>query len=149
MTDAKGFKSKKVLILDDEPEFMMWVTDFLETLSLSSVSYKTVDEGLSALTNEEYRLFIVDMNIPASESLIESSLSRMPLARRYPGMIFAQEVRNRGYGPHSVIAYTVHDDALIAAELNKMHCRYVLKGRPSILKSVINQSIQPLPKSAR
>jgi len=143
---AKGSDSKKVLILDDDPEYMAWVYEYLESLDLHPVISRSVDDGLIQLSKEDYRFLLVDMNVPASDGLIATWIDKQPLCKRYPGLILAHEARNRGYGAHSVIGYTVHDDSAAAAELQgKLHCRYVLKGRPQTFKSVVQKTLAPKP----
>lgn len=139
---SKGKTSTKVLIVDDEREYSTWLTDFFEHLGLAQVYAATADEALTVLANDEFRLLIVDMNIPASPSLLASTT---PTVMKYPGLLVAQKARNLMYGAHSVIAYTVHDDEALAAELDKLYCRYVLKGRIRVIKAVINKSLAEAP----
>lgn len=77
------------------------------------------------------------MEIPAPGS--SQKLLDTPISMQYPGFKVADHLRNIGYSAHQIIAYTVHDDNSLDAELDKIRCRYVLKGRPNILKSVIHK----------
>lgn len=139
---AKGDGSNRVLLVDDEPEYIAWIAEFIQTRGLSSTYALTLPEALQTLVVDEFRLIIVDMNIPAREALPPALLAKIPLVRTYPGIAVAVHARNVGYGAHSVIAYTVHDDDAADRELNKLHCRYVLKGRPKLLKQAIEKSLQ-------
>lgn len=144
---SKGDRSRLALILDDEPEYVRWVEEYLESKSLSVSFVRTLREAMKAVSEKEYRLILVDMNVPIDPDLPGDIKERTPLVEKYPGLALAIHARNMGYGAHSVIAYTVHDDDSIDAELSKLNCRYVLKGRPQALKRVIDSSlIKPVQK---
>lgn len=142
---AKGERSKVALVVDDEPEHLEFLREFLEVQGLDVRFAANLREGLDALADAEFRLLVVDMNIPERGALGDDLLKRMPLAKRYPGLAVTLDARNRGYGAHSVIAYTVHDDDAIDAELRKLSCRYVVKGRPAAMKQVILSALSPAP----
>jgi CheY-like chemotaxis protein len=146
---AKGGDRKDVLILDDEPEYLRWVEEYLQAKGLRVKFATNLSDGLRELAVRDYRLFLVDMNVPGIEVLDPRMRTEYPLVLKYPGLALAIEARNMGYGAHSVIAYTVHDDDAADEEFSKLHCRYVLKGRPDALKKVINSSLEPPPIKAR
>jgi len=143
---SKGKTSKRVLVLDDEPEYLEWVKDYLEAEGMKVEYVRTLREALKAIAfGGEYRLLLVDMNVPDDGAIEPGIRERTPLVTKYPGLVLAIEARNRGYGAHSVIAYTVHDDDAADAELQRLRCRYVLKGRPEVLKRVVQSSLRPAP----
>jgi len=144
-----GSKSKRVLLIDDEPEYLGWVVDFLESQGLHCDMAQHLSQALATIDGTEYRLILVDMNIPARGAARAIVSTHGPTAEKYPGIVAAHYCRNKGYGAHQVIAYTVHDDDAADAELAKLHCRYVLKARPQVLKSVIRASLQIRPPSQR
>jgi len=146
---SKGKTSKVALLVDDEPEYLGWVTEFLESLGLQFHLARNLPEALEAIEKTDYRLLLVDMNIPAGGASSALTRDRGPVAEKYPGIIVAIHARSKGYGAHQVIAYTVHDDDAADAELAKLHCRYVLKARPQVLKSVIRASLESQPPSKR
>ena len=141
--DAKG---KRVLILDDEPEYLTWVVEFLEAQNLSVEFVTNLSDAFRAISQTKYRLLLVDMNVPPGTSISPRLRTLIDSVDTYPGLALALEARNFGYGAHSVVAYTVHDDERIAQDLNRWHCRYVLKGRPDIFKSVVRASLTPAPE---
>ena len=143
---AKGLNSTTVLILDDEPEYFQWVEDFFESKKLNVKFVTTLNAAIEALSKEDFRLMLVDMNVPTGGFDTKNLLPRIPLISKYPGLALALEARSLGYGAHSVIAYTVHDDNAADRELAKLHCRYVLKGRPQVLKKVVEASLAPKPR---
>lgn len=138
---SKGVTSKVVLVLDDEPEYLTWVEEFLQTKGLRVQFSRTLAQAREALSKGEFRLLLVDMNVPPDADVPADLRATVPLVEKYPGLALAVEARNKGYGAHSVIGYTVHDDDAIDAELTSRHCRYVLKGRPQALKAVIESSL--------
>lgn len=138
-------KGKRVLILDDEPEYLTWVKEFLEAQGLSVEFATTLSAAFEALSKTKYRLLLVDMNVPPGASITPRLRASIDAVDRYPGLALALEARNFGYGAHSVVAYTVHDDERISQDLDRWHCRYVLKGRPDAFKSVIRSSLHPAP----
>jgi CheY-like chemotaxis protein len=140
---AKGEQSHVALVVDDEPEHLEFLREFLESCSLEVRFAEHLREALDALREAEFRLIVVDMNIPDRGALAESLIASTPLAKRYPGIAVAIEARNRGYGAHSVVAYTVHDDESIDEALRKLSCRYVVKGRPAAMKQVIRSALTP------
>lgn len=146
---AKGSTSKQILLADDEPEYLEWVEDYLESKGFSVVRATDVESALDALKTNEFRLVIADMNIPASDATLESWASRWPLVRRYHGIALILSARNKQYGAHSVIGYTVHDDPELGEVLARVSARYVLKGRPAIFKGVIEKSLAPAPLPVR
>jgi CheY-like chemotaxis protein len=143
---AKGGTRTTVLVVDDEPEYLKWVEEFLISRGMKVEYVTRLSDAIRAISTKDYRLFLVDMNIPSSDEVDPIIKRNSPLALKYPGLAFAIESRNMGYGAHSVIAYTVHDDEAIDAELGKLHARYVLKGRPDALKKVIDSSLRPQPE---
>jgi len=145
----KGSESTVALLVDDEPEYIGWIAEHLEAKGLLAKYAHNLPEALAVLASSEFRLIIVDMNIPANEALTPEMIARMPLAEKYPGLAVAMHCRNIGYGAHSVIAYTVHDDDLVDEEMKRINCRYVLKGRPQALKQVIEKSLESRPPIQR
>jgi CheY-like chemotaxis protein len=136
---------KRILIVDDEPEFLNFLFDYFESQGMEVVVATNLSDALDLAGKSKYKLALVDMNIPATGNA--KSLLDTPIAQKYPGFKVAHHLRNIGYGAHQVIAYTVHDDDSLDSELDKIRCRYVLKGRPYILKSVVAKALAPKPVS--
>jgi CheY-like chemotaxis protein len=133
-------KQEYVLLIDDEPEYLGFLADYFESKDLLIERALNIPESLKQLENKKYKLVIIDMNIPAPGAA--SELLDNHISKKYPGYKLAEICRNHGYKRHQIIAYTVHDDDALDAELAKLGCRYVLKGRPDILKSVISKSLK-------
>jgi CheY-like chemotaxis protein len=139
----KNATPRKALIVDDQPEFLDYAVEFIEAQGLTVEKATTLPDALTAVTRERYKLVLVDMNIPAIDGITPEIRSRAPIVDKYPGIALAKHCRNIGYGAHSVVGYTVHDDDSIAAELEKLGCRYVLKGRPEAFKHAVKSSLAP------
>jgi CheY-like chemotaxis protein len=126
-----------VLLIDDEPEYFSWLVEFFESLS-ESVSFATsLSGGLDQLGKKKYDLLIIDLNLPAGGTLIESVANKGPLGTKYPGLIICRRARTMGYKAREVIAYTVHHDQAVEGELANLDVAYVLKGRPQVLKETV------------
>ncbi|WP_306589571.1 response regulator [Geothrix sp. 21YS21S-4] len=132
-------RTKNVLIVEDEPEHLGWVYEFLESKDLIVTTVKTLPESISILGEKKFDLVIIDMNIPPLDAVTPKMIDRTPLIERFPGIAAAQYCRDHGYPGSAVMAYTVHDDEGAGRELEKMNCKYVLKGRPSDFKNEINK----------
>ena len=135
---------EKILMIDDEPEYLNFLLDYFESINIEVVIAKNLSEAIDLAKKFKYRLAIVDMNIPATGNTKE--LLSDPIAVKYPGYKVAHHLRDIGYGAHQVIAYTVHDDDSLDSALRKINTRYVLKGRPNILKRVVLKSLGPKPE---
>ena len=131
----------EVLIIDDEPEFLEWVTEFLESYNCVCEIAENLPKALATLASRRFQLVIIDMNVPANEALSADELKRRPLSKRYPGLAIAAWCRNQGYSARQLFAYTVHDDDALDAELVKLICPYVLKGRPYEFKRIVRFSL--------
>ncbi len=60
---SKGSTSKVTLLVDDEPEYLGWVVEFLESLGLQCDSARNLSEALAAIEKTEYRL-LVELRLP-------------------------------------------------------------------------------------
>jgi CheY-like chemotaxis protein len=140
----------EVLIIDDEPEYLLWLFEFIESLGYKPEVRGTLAGGLAALREKRYRVVIVDMEIPAGGAIADMTRRHSPVAEIYPGIVAATTCRNQGYDRRQVFAYSVHDDSAADAELSKLDCEYVLKGRPEAIKRAIRFSLGlPMPARVR
>lgn len=145
---ARKLGGRPALIVDDEPEYLGWVADFFRSIGIRAEFALTISDAVDCMSRQKYELLLIDMNIPAgAASVDEISKNRSDLVGRYPGIALAFYARNNGYREFQVIAYTVHDDDTADAELQRLNCRYVLKGRPDVLKIVVKRSLERLKRS--
>ena len=136
-----------VLIIDDEPEFLQWVIDFFDSRIFGIDIATNLESGIAKALEKKYVFILVDMNIPAKDESMESESN--PIIKKYPGLKAIIKLRNSGYMNYQMTAYTVHDDEGLEGELDKLSCKYVLKGRPSVLKYYLNKNIKEWEKAKR
>ncbi|GLU53855.1 response regulator [Dyadobacter frigoris] len=108
-------KSKKVLIIEDNPQHAKALAYFLETFNINSELRSNISEGIEALKNKEVDCVILDMGIPdkqAYETLEEAK--KNPGFENLPIIIFTgkslsmtEELRIKQYAD-SIIVKTAH-----------------------------------------
>ena len=108
-------KSKKVLIVEDNPQHAKALAYFLETFNINSELRSNVSEGIQALKTKEVDCVILDMGIPdkkAYETLEEAK--KNPGFEHLPIIIFtgkslslSEELRIKQYAD-SIIVKTAH-----------------------------------------
>jgi len=108
-------KSKKVLIVEDNPKHAKALSYFLETFNINSELRSNVSEGIDALKSNEVDCVILDMGIPdkkAYETLEEAK--KNPGFEHLPIIIFtgkslslSEELRIKQYAD-SIIVKTAH-----------------------------------------
>lgn len=108
-------KSKKVLIIEDNPQHAKALAYFLETFNINSELRSNISEGIEALKNKEVDCVILDMGIPdkqAYETLEEAK--KNPGFENLPIIIFTgkslsmtEELRIKHYAD-SIIVKTAH-----------------------------------------
>ncbi|MBE9462521.1 response regulator [Dyadobacter subterraneus] len=108
-------KSKKVLIVEDNPQHAKALAYFLETFNINSELRSNISEGIEALKNKQVDCVILDMGIPdkqAYETLEEAK--KNPGFENLPIIIFTgkslsmtEELRIKQYAD-SIIVKTAH-----------------------------------------
>lgn len=61
----------KVLIMDDEPNFLDWLIEYLEAKDFRVIIAVNVDEAIEKLNEENFRVAIFDLNVPASKDVLK------------------------------------------------------------------------------
>ena len=136
-------KAETILLADDEPYNLEWVIEYLRSKECSVTVAENVDQALEKLRRAQFRSVVVDLSLPILDTTISGN---EPLFIRYPGLIIADFARNHGHLGRQVIVYSVHDDPLVRAFAEKIHCTYLLKGRPRQFKAELDDvlSYDPL-----
>jgi CheY-like chemotaxis protein len=132
------------LIVDDEPFYLDWLVDFIHGLKIIDKTFQTetvgtVRDALKALAANRYRAIIVDLNIPAEAEFAEDLKIRGALYQQFPGLCVAQVARDNNHTGRQVMVYSVHDNAEVGKELQRLQCTYLLKGRPRMFKFELRQ----------
>jgi len=133
--------TEQVLVVDDEPHYLVWLEEFLNNLGLRVVFVETANEAARMAAEQPFRIIIFDLNIPVSGPLKELAQAKDGLYATYPGLYLAYVARRAGYRDRQIIVYSVHSLEEIEAECKRLSCTYISKGRPSIFKKEILEVI--------
>lgn len=140
------YQASKVLLADDEPEHSDWLIDYLEAKGFQTVIATNVRDTIEAIEREAFRIYLIDLNIPLggwapTVSQVGSTYGE------YHGLYILKLVRSQGSPGSHVIAYSAHENEPIRAEIRRLYCRYVVKGRPREFKREIDDLLnRPPPK---
>jgi CheY-like chemotaxis protein len=129
---------KTVLLLDDEPQYLDWLVDYLEEKGYSVVHATTVDAAVDLLKKSKYRVVVCDLTVPVSDQLAKTITIEMALYGKYPGAYVAHLARNLGQRSRQVVVYSVHDRAEIQELATRIGVQYITKGRPRQFKEEID-----------
>lgn len=138
-TKGRRAPSKTVLIVDDEPLSLEWLSEYVAHLGFFVEFAGTQAAAVRAIAKTRYRALIIDLGIPASADMPRSG--PRDLYERYPGLAVANVARNAGYLETRVFVYSVHDSDEVDEELNSLKCLYLLKGRPRQAKEEIRRAL--------
>lgn len=131
-----------VLVVDDEPIFLDWLEDFLESLGYKTKFLTNVSDALAEVKNARYRALIVDLNIPLSTELKSLLTDKDSAYGDYHGLLVADRARNVGYRDKQVIVYSVHSTPSVKAITDKLRILYFSKGRPKAFKAEIQDVLE-------
>ena len=136
-----AYDRTKVLLVDDEPEHLGWFIDYLKAKGLTADVRTNVRDALDAIESLTYRAYIVDLTIPLGE-WIPNLGARSGAFNDYHGLYVLQLVRSQGNSGGLVVAYSVHNNEQVAAEIKRLYCGYVAKGRPLEFKREVEQILK-------
>jgi CheY-like chemotaxis protein len=142
-------KLNTVLVVDDEPFNTEWLTDYFKARGFEVVQSEDLQSALDALEKTRYRYVIIDLSIPVSPALAQPLANLGSEFFRYPGLMVARKARSTGHNTFQVVVYSVHESADVDSYADLIVCRYILKGRPSELKSHIEGTINRTPHGWR
>lgn len=141
------YLSDTILLIDDEPMYLEWLADFLVSKGLQVKFSETADDAIRQSQLATYRAYIIDLNMPASETLKLDPRNRTALDAEYPGLIVARTIRTAGESGSRVIVYSVYVSEPLYEEVRRLGCTFVQKGRPRVIKEQIEQVLRIDPKS--
>jgi len=133
-----GERKRTVLLMDDEPQYLDWLVDYLKAKGYSVAHATTVDAAVGLLKKSKYRLVVCDLSVPVSEQLGKTITSELALYGKYPGAYVAYLARNLGQRSRQVVVYSVHDRAEIQELATRIGVQYITKGRPRQFKDEID-----------
>lgn len=129
--------SAKVLILDDEPMFLDWLEDYVESLGFSVDFSTSIDDANKKLVDasvDDYAALIFDLNVPASSEFESVLEQRGKLFQEFRGLFIAQQARTKGINGNKIIVYSVHDKPEVEEMCQRLNVSYIPKGRARALK---------------
>lgn len=139
-------KKNTVLLVDDEPQYLDWLTDYLNAKGYQVITATRLDEAVKLLEQSRYRVVICDLSIPASNQLRQSIRMQQDAYGRYPGAFAAHYARNKGHRSKQVVLYSVHDTNEIQEIADRIGVQYLTKGRPGKFKMEIDKILAYDPK---
>ena len=131
-------KQDQVLVMDDEPELLEWLVEYLSVKGMEVTFAKDIAEGMSALEEGKYCFLVLDLNVPISGECRAMLSKNGELFLNFPGLYIAQSARTKGYRDRQVIVYSVHDIDEVRAVTDRLRVTYVTKGRPRAFKAEID-----------
>lgn len=138
---AKTTVSDTVVVVDDEPHNVLWMSDYLDSKGYTFILATNLNEAVAEIDKEIYRALVIDLNIPVLEPLDTPVSALGAVYVKYPGLFAARQARNRGYRGKQVVIYSVHKDAEVAEEAARLGCTYILKGRPREVKAELDDIV--------
>lgn len=145
---SKPYLPKTILLADDEPLHLGFLIDYLKGQGYEVELAETADSAIAASQAKEYRAYIVDLNIPASEMLKAQALNK-EIEGSFPGISIARSILTSGISPSRVLMYSVHLTEALFAEVQRLRIQYVQKGRPKIIKEALREVLRVDPRASR
>lgn len=118
----------KILLIDDEPFHIRWLAENLQDDGYEIEFARDVRTALEAISGEEYRALIIDLNIPIFGSDMDKAQTLGQIYALFPGLMVASEARNRGYRHKRVILYSAHKESNVQVVADMLNVQYIIKG---------------------
>jgi CheY-like chemotaxis protein len=135
---------KTILILDDEPMFLDWIEDYVESLGCKVKFVTTIDQACSELVANRYGAIIVDLQVPASERYESIIRGKEQVFHEFRGLYVAQHARNHSYNGSRILVYSVHNRPEIEEVCSRLDTFYVPKGRSRLMKERLDYFISAM-----
>jgi len=135
-------KKDTVLLVDDEPQYLDWLFDYLSSKGYRHVTATNLNDALELLEQSRYRLVICDLSIPAPDQLRQSISKQQDAYGIYPGAYAAHVARNKGHRSRQVVVYSVHESTDIQQIADRIGVQYITKGRPGQFKREVDDILE-------
>ena len=89
--------SNCVLVMDDEPHLLDWLVEYLESKKYDVHQVTNVQDAISKLDANKYRMVVLDLNVPASPEYLVKLKSKGDLYMEYRGLYVAEVARTKGH----------------------------------------------------
>lgn len=129
--------SKTILVVDDEPEHIEWMIDYIHAKKLKTLVTNNVAQAIEAVNKSQFRGYIIDLNIPMG-GWQPAFKAPSNVYEKYMGFYVIKYVRTQGNKGINVIAYSAHRNEQIVSEIEALYCGYVAKGRAKEFKQGID-----------
>ena len=130
--------SNCVLVMDDEPHLLDWLVEYFESKKYDVHQVTNVQDAISKLDANKYRMVVLDLNVPASPEYLVKLKSKGDLYMEYRGLYVAEVARTKGHRGRQVVVYSVHDAESVSAACEKVGVSYLVKGRPRQFKKELD-----------
>lgn len=144
-------KKDTILIADDEPMFLGWLTDFIVAKGFKTDLAVNVTSAIDKLNESDFGAVVVDLNIPEGprpEPKLDALGTQSDLYVEFPGLCIAKKalfLRNSG---NRVIIYSVYQNEDIAREVYDLRCKCINKGQPGAIKEELLNILTAAKKKA-
>ncbi|WP_186105938.1 hypothetical protein [Burkholderia gladioli] len=139
----------RLLLVDDEPEHVYWLVDYVKAKGFEVTLATTVAEAVAAAAETQFRGYIIDLNIPLG-GWVSVFPALGEVYEKYKGLFVIKYVRTQGNKGRNVIAYSAHYNDEITSEISVLYSDYIAKGRVEEFKSGINEILTlPLADGAK
>jgi CheY-like chemotaxis protein len=128
----------KALLADDEPFYLEWLDDYLASKGIEVDYAANVDDAVFLVKSVQYRLIVVDLNLPLLSDGRRFATTVTLAYDSYPGLYIANAARNAGYRTKQVIIYSVFGSREIEEAASKLYCTYLTKTHPGDLRKEID-----------
>jgi len=132
--------SDTILVVDDEPEHIEWLIDYIEARGLKTIVVNNVSQAIAAASSSQFRGYIVDLNIPMGDWVPTFAIPN-DTYEKYRGLLVIKYVRTQGNKGRNVIAYSAHINDLINAEIKVLYSEYIAKGRAKEFKIGVEEML--------
>src|ERR1051326_4871217 len=102
------YDEKKILLVDDEPEHLDWLVDYIDSKGFKTTIVTNVKEAIEAAERVSYRAFIIDLNIPFGGWTPPNNFQVGATYDEYHGLHILKFVRTQGNAGVRVLAYLAH-----------------------------------------
>jgi CheY-like chemotaxis protein len=136
-----------ILILDDEPMFLDWIEDYVESKGFKVKFVVSVDEAFEEVTKKRnYRAIVIDLQVPTSQKHEALIKKYDRVFHEFRGLYIAQRARDYTYKGKQIVVYSVHDRPEVAEVCDKLEISYIPKGRAKLMKEKLNQFMRLMPE---
>src|SRR5690625_7747098 len=105
--------SNCVLIMDDEPHLLDWLVEYLESKKYDVHQVTNVQDAISKLDVNKYRMVVLGLNVPASPEYLEKLKSKGELYVEYRVLYVAEVASTKWHSRREVMVYSIHESDCI------------------------------------